>query len=199
MEWFDDEKQQWIAAIYHDNLREELIQIASASNPDYDVPPVRGSHPHDITSNCGALSQNTWQAETAEQRAQILDADGIAVMTLDDKPERTDHQLPPEWHHRGLIVLDQESHPILNWPNIPLCLSSKLEGWRIEALRRVIPGLEASHLRARMPRFVEIPGNVQKPIYGLSTLRHRASRYRDVHRIGAWDEVSQSFPPMLKA
>ena len=89
---------------------------------------------------------------------------------------------------RRSVVLDQESHPILNWPQLPHTLSSNMEGWRIGALRRTIPGLENCHLRARMPKNVTATKDKVKPVYGLSTLRHRASRFRDEHQIGAWDE-----------
>lgn len=156
--------------------------------PDYDVAPERGLDPLDITSNCSALSQNTWSVSTAEDRAKICNTDGVSVMMLSEKPKKTETVLPPVWGHRGSVVLDQESHPVLNWPQVPHTLSSKLEGWRIEALRRTIPGLETSHLRARMPRNVTPSVDRVKPVYGLSTLRHRASRFRDEHQIGAWDE-----------
>ena len=156
--------------------------------PEYDVAPARGLDPLDVTSNCSALSQNRWSVSTAEDLTAICDTNGISVLMLSERPRRPESALPDIWGHRGSVVLDQESHPILNWPQLPHTLSSKLEGWRIEALRRTIPGLEISHLRARMPKNIAPTKDKVKPIYGLSTLRHRASRFRDEHQIGAWDE-----------
>ena len=188
MLWYDNRDQTYYPCVYHDDIREDLIRIATNMYPEYNIPPAKGSDPLDITSNCSALGQNTWSVATDEDRAKIQDADGVSVMLLSEKPQRREPVLPPVWGHRGLVVLDQESHPILNWPQLPHTLSSKLEGWRIEALRRTIPGLEIAHLRARMPRTVNPSKDKMKPVYGLSTLRHRASRFRDEHQLGAWDE-----------
>ncbi|MDI1491615.1 MAG: hypothetical protein OHK93_002824 [Ramalina farinacea] len=188
MLWYDNKAQIYLPCVYHDDIREDLIHIATNLYPEYDVPPAKGLDPFDITSNCSALGQNNWSVATDEDLAKIHDADGVPVMLLSEKPQRREPVLPPVWGHRGLVVLDQESHPILNWSQLPHTLSSKLEGWRLEALRRTIPGLEISHLRARMPKNVTATKDKVKPVYGLSTLRHRASRFRDEHEIGAWDE-----------
>ena len=84
-------------------------------------------------------------------------------------------------------MLDQNDNAVLAWPNIPRCFSSALEGERMEALKRVFPRLQTEDFRSRMPRIITLHGR-SRNIYGLSTLRHRVSRWRDYMQLPAWNK-----------
>ena len=68
------------------------------------------------------------------------------------------------------------------------CFSSKIEGGRIESLRRILP-MTIQDFRARMLREVPTgPGMkaAKKPLSYPSTFGHRSSRFRTQYQIPAW-------------
>ena len=186
MLWYDPKQSIWRPAAYHSDYRQELIQLDSV-NKDYLVEPARGQDTYDVTSACNFLHQHEWQFDTSEQLALIRDEEGNAIFQLDKRPERLNcTSEAKEMTYNGLILLDQDDLPVYDFDCIPRCFSSSLEGGRFEAIRRVFPFLHSADFRARMPRLITVNRKI-KHIYGLSTLRHRASRFRDKHRIPAFD------------
>ncbi|KAG8532227.1 uncharacterized protein KY384_003868 [Bacidia gigantensis] len=185
LHWWNADDGSWWAADYHNNWRGTLIQLDS-QNPPYVAEPDRGPGQFDITSNCNHLDQHQWQFETPDQLCAIKDSDGNAVFELHDKPDRYFSREHKPMIYSGMVMLDIDRTPVMDWPELPLCLSSRLEGCRIEAYKRVYPWIQATDLRARMPAQLIRSGR-QKEVYGLSTLRHRSSRFRDEHRLSAWD------------
>lgn len=55
----------------------------------------------------------------------------------------------------GYLVIDHKNQPLRPFQCIPLTLSSKIEGWRAEAIRRADPRIRNMNLMARMPVKVE--------------------------------------------
>lgn len=49
------------------------------------------------------------------------------------------------------IVLDKDHRPVRAWPELNLTLSSKVEGFRLEALQRINPHISSRDILARMP------------------------------------------------
>ena len=117
---------------------------------------------------------------------------------------------PPErlWIHNGYVLLDGDkyvnfrirpfqrereadlffSNPVRPWAGIPRCFSSKIEGGRIEALRRILP-ITIQDIRARCMR--EVPtaaghGAPTKPLSLPSTFGHRSSRFRAMFQCPTW-------------
>lgn len=43
---------------------------------------------------------------------------------------------------KGMIVLDSNDSPVKDWPQLPLTLSSKIRGYRLEIMSRENPHLE---------------------------------------------------------
>ena len=43
---------------------------------------------------------------------------------------------------QGMVVLDPNDDPVKAWPQLPLTLSSKVRGYRLEAMSRENPHLE---------------------------------------------------------
>lgn len=85
------------------------------------------------------------------------------------------------------------------WADIPRCFSSKLEGGRMEALRRILPTLTVQDFRARMLREVPIRPGINaatKALSGPSTFGHRSSRFRTQYQAPAW--LSRAASAVLK-
>ncbi|KAL9639735.1 MAG: hypothetical protein Q9164_000747 [Protoblastenia rupestris] len=186
LEWHDHKKNTWKSADYHSNWRHEFIEMDGQNAPYVSAPAHGGDH-LDITSNCTYLNQHVWKFKTPEHLALIADDDGNQVMQLGERPKSSPRPEPFYWIHRGMIMLDQNDNAVLAWPNIPRCFSSALEGERMEALKRVFPWLQTEDFRSRMPRIITLHGR-SRNIYGLSTLRHRVSRWRDYMQLPAWDK-----------
>ena len=151
--YWDVESEKWVLAAYHHDFRRNFIAIAAAQEPSYTKDPLQGMDDDDVTSNCGYMSQNTFQFSTPDQLGAIQDADGNRVMELEERPDRN---IPVRNYleYKGMVMLDQEDHPILDYGKmIPLTFSSQLEGGRIEALRRIVPGLQTQDIRARSKSF----------------------------------------------
>lgn len=94
--------------------------------------------------------QRTWGPER-QDRPDIL-----FQYEKRDKPEkqRNAQRNPGFLRHRGRIVLapDPVPHrPILDYPEIPFTLSSKTEGWLLEAICRLNEFIILQDLRDRMP------------------------------------------------
>ena len=158
MQWWDPDDCVWKDAAFHSDYRPELIQMDIESNQGYLMTPDHGEAAYDVTSSCDFLSQNEWQFDDREDLARILDEDGNAVMILEERPKRTfpPGEVPP-MVYRGQVLLDGDNHPVYDFRGIPKTFSSKLEGGRMEALRRVFPFLHASDFRARSKSHFPFP------------------------------------------
>ena len=82
----------------------------------------------------------------------------------------------------GFLVLDYKSQPLKPFQNIPLTLSSKIEGWRAEAIRRADPRIGNKDLVVRMPIKVKQEANgetTRELSLKDNAIAARQSRYRD--------------------
>ena len=92
------------------------------------------------------------------------------------------------------MLLDGDNNPIRPWAGIPRCFSSKIEGGRIEALRRILP-MTIQDIRGRMLRAVPTgaeAGASTKPLSFASTFGHRCSRFRAQYQTPAWNSRAAS-------
>ena len=101
----------------------------------------------------------------------------------------------------GYVVLSNDNEPILDFPSIPLTISSMCEGWRLEAFYRSNKWVTLKQLRSRMPGGISMR---------LGNLSMRMTRFRRKAGAIAWDatgEASDAFeaymdqklPPACKA
>ena len=75
------------------------------------------------------------------------------------------------------VVLDTFDHPVRDFPELPVALSSRMAGWEIENDLRKNLDIRVYDLVARMP--------AQPPRF--STLRERATKFREVSGSLSWD------------
>lgn len=98
---------------------------------------------------------------------------------------------PEVWYDgRGRIVLDPDNHPILKYKVLPATLSSELSGRDMEAMKRLDLRLSRKDFRARMPRTIikkdKGRNRVEKPIYTLSAIGMRTTRFRKEKGLVSW-------------
>ncbi len=84
-----------------------------------------------ITSYCPA--QQNWTPD----KATVIDSKGRQILFMVDAPNDFVHnpKVGP-MIHSGLIMLDNDDHPVRDFPNVPRCFSTALEGWYLESIRR---------------------------------------------------------------
>ena len=128
------------------------------------IPRSRGSTTHDKT--CFHPDQEAWGPDRSD-RPDIL--------FQYNKPKKSKRHEPlPDveklmWN--GLVIVDKKTLlPLRDFPNIPLCLSSRVEGWLLEALMRQDSRIIHEDLVARMPLSIRGPDT--------KTLSMRRSRFR---------------------
>ena len=99
---------------------------------------------------------------------------------------------PTLLYHQGRVVLDAENHPILDYKVLPATLSSELSGRDMEAMKRLDLRISRKDLRARMPTTILKRGDgnalVERPLYTLSAIGMRASRFRKENGLISWTE-----------
>lgn len=82
----------------------------------------------------------------------------------------------------GFLVIDHKGQPLKPFRGIPLTLSSKLEGWRAEAIRRSDSRIRNMDLVVRMPVKVQPSANgipTREAVVEVNTVAGRQSRFRE--------------------
>lgn len=186
LEWWDKDQQIWRSAAPHDNYRNEMIHLDRMFGR-YDFTPKHGVHEDDVTTFSHAYGQQHWNLENRSTWGNIRDDNGNQVMYLLDQPlaRETEPVSSGFMIFNGLLMLDPDDNPINDWPGLPRCFSSQLEGARMEALRRIYP-MTIPDFRARMPRNIKNKGGATRSLFGLSTFNHRLLRFRRDYECPAW-------------
>ena len=183
--WWDEGDQKWRRAAFHNDYRHVMI-LEDSANETYDFDPEHGLDRDDVTSFASALGQQHWNLSDRDSWGNIRDEEGNEVLYLIDKPGR--EQDPPEpgpfMMYNGLILLDPDNHPVKDFPDVPRVFSSKLEGARIEAFRRIY-NMNLLDFRARMPLTIKTVTGV-KDLFGLTSLNQRVSRFREHYDCPPW-------------
>ncbi len=81
----------------------------------------------------------------------------------------------------GKLLLDFSGEPIRNFPSLPLVISSKVEGWRVEAWTRSDSRMKCTDIIARIPiKWAIDPAGHRTlgPIERFASVRERASKFR---------------------
>lgn len=191
LRWWDPVDQMWQKAAYHDEYRDQFISEDTAEGR-YVVVPAGGKGANDITTPCSAFRQLEWDINDRSSWGNILDNDGNKVMYLLDRPRDQSYDIPDRlWIHDGCVLLDGDNNPVRPWAGVPRCFSTKIEGGRMEALRRILP-LTIQDFRARMLRHVPTSRSDMKPLSYPSTFGHRMARFRTQYQCPAWEARAAS-------
>ena len=72
--------------------------------------------------------------------------------------------------------------------DLPLTLSSEIEGWLLEAYYRLDSRIGRMDIRARMPRQIRLSSGKAKDLFGLSALGNKRWRFRTVNGLASWED-----------
>lgn len=185
LEHYSDEAKMWMAAVYHNDLRAELIQEAARAG-QYEHGRTRGAGTTDITSFL--VSQRTWGPERKDWPDVLFQVEVVKRRNL---PKNV-----PFWHHNGRLVIDHDNHPMRDFSGLlPATLSSEAEGWLLEAFTRSDPRVQIKDLRGRMPKGVVVvdrngvaeTDQQTKPLFTPRTITQRTLRFRGQAALKARD------------
>ncbi|KAG7005127.1 hypothetical protein G7Y79_00021g049940 [Physcia stellaris] len=158
-----NDREDWQPAIRHSTIFQPLLQWAK-SLCRYVVPPKRGAAVGDETAPVPGHEE--W-AEARNRRPDIL---------FQLEPPEGGVQ-PAVGHammftYNGLRVIDRHNKWMRLWADVPVTVSSEIEGWHIEALQRRNPDLTIPDLQARML------DSTPYATTGTSTITNRSMRFR---------------------
>lgn len=95
----------------------------------------------------------------------------------------------------GFLVIGHDDQPLKLFQGIPLTLSSKMEGWRAEAIRRSDPRIRNMDLLVRMPVKVERSTNgisTRVPLVKENAVAGRQNRFREQAGAITWGRPTDS-------
>ncbi|KAL8926122.1 MAG: hypothetical protein Q9172_001909 [Xanthocarpia lactea] len=161
----------WAPAIYHHEIRAELVTEAPPKL--YQHLPASGSDELDVTSYYEP--HKNWGFESRGDRPDVCFEWTAREASMDRQTGIM--------RYKGLIVLDYFTNkPIKDLP-IPSCISSKVEGGRLEAmLRENHHRISKQDFRARMPPLVS---GIPPPSEG--ALGMRMNRFRALAGLPSWN------------
>ncbi len=142
MDYRENAGEKWVPAVYHYQLREQYILSSIPSGEGYDFPDPRGRDTLDITSYHSDYKDWGPNWPNRPRILQRFARDGYSVPYYD----------PGVLTDRGRVVIDQENHPVKAFRELPLCISSKVPGYKMEAWRRLNPNITIPDCMARMPK-----------------------------------------------
>ena len=124
---------------YHEKYRGQFIE-EDARKGTWVYVPSSGRARLDRTSFVRA--QKNWGC-SPKLLLNIVDKNGRKIYEQSQRP----NDVPGEedkhdwWVHDGAVLLDQDNHPLHDIPGLNRTFTTALEGWRIDALRKLFPNL----------------------------------------------------------
>ena len=146
--------------------------------------PFAGDLPHDVT--CFHADYEHSGPDRADWPRILYQYKKDNIFPSVVRPKKL---LTPE----GYVVLNKDDEPILDFPGLPLTISSRCEGWRLEAFCRSNKWVTSKQIRSRMPGNVSIK---------LNKLSMRRTRFRRKAGAIAWDTAggaSEAFEAYIDA
>ena len=144
-------------------------------------------HPNNNDVTTAAPGQEDWTEERNSGRPDILfelHPQGRYGYT-GTRTRKPQHTYPPLVHTDGRIFLSHDGMPMRASIHLPDMVSINVEGWRIEAIRRMDSNISNQDFVDRMP-IARRTGNRRRPVAG--TLETRCTRDRQRMRIITWPE-----------
>jgi len=165
-------KTEWKPAVRHDSIRKELIESVKANNGSYEHPRATGTPADDIT--CFHPYQRFWGADEGSRPEILFQFD----------PEDNWGSInckPTGMVYDGKIVLDVDNRQVRDFYEMPLTVSTQVEGWYVEALIRLNPFIRYTDFISRMPSTSPHPATA-------NVLNMRASRWRIRNWCTSWTQ-----------
>ncbi|KAL8972661.1 MAG: hypothetical protein Q9197_002683 [Variospora fuerteventurae] len=141
LEWFHPEAQEWIPAVYHEDVRAALIQAASELG-QYQYPMAGGKYGElDVTAFHPLFKDNGPDREVWPE---------ILLKYLPSKSDMM-HFKPDYWYlHDGRVVVDLNDDAMYDYPEMPVTLARNADAWLLLTLMRMNNTVSLQDLRGRM-------------------------------------------------
>ena len=97
------------------------------------------------------------------------------------------------WIDDGRVVLDIDNRPVNYFTNIPLTLSSEMEGYLMEMINRMDMRITQRDFRARMPHTSQTKTGT-KPIMSTNAIEWRLNRFRLENACPSWNDRQNPGP-----
>ncbi|MCJ1257952.1 hypothetical protein MMC24_005780 [Lignoscripta atroalba] len=170
LQWLDADSGEWKPAIYHEEIRVQLIARVNVFGT-YRFERAARTLPNDVT--CFHPGQAEW-GEDRNNRPEIL---------FQYEPTRHNKGMKaPKMIYQGHLVLDYFDNPVVNYVEIPLTCSSLMEGWLQEAIVRLNPAITGRDFLARM----------LKDKVNVNALSMRRTRFREKAGCISWTKRAGS-------
>jgi len=184
LEHFADHTKTWVVAVYHNDLRAELLQEA-AKGGKYDHERTEGEGTTDITSFLA--SQKSWGSKRGNWPDVLFQVEMVKNNNL---PKTV-----PLWYRDKKLLIDHDNRPMRDFSELlPATLSSEAEGWLMEAFLRSDRRVQMRDLRGRMPKDIIVAdktgtgnGQTTKPLFTMRTITQRTLRFRGLAGLKARD------------
>ncbi|KAL8705110.1 MAG: hypothetical protein Q9201_001755 [Fulgogasparrea decipioides] len=140
LEWFDPQQKSWRPAVYHKDIRQELIQLA-ANMGEWQVEMARGKDPLDVTAFHPAYAAYGPERE---------DWPKILFQYL---PTVTDfeHAKSDLWiWYDGRVVIDVNNDGMPDYPELPYTLARHADPWLLVTIMRLNNHITLQDFRGRM-------------------------------------------------
>lgn len=96
--------------------------------------------------------------------------------------------LVPIWYDEGRVVMDGDNHPVKQYRNLPLTLSSNADMYMLENIYREDTRITYADFRARMPLIVyNAEGTKGTSLGSLSMISMRFARFRLINSLPPWN------------
>ncbi|KAL8682675.1 MAG: hypothetical protein Q9186_001271 [Xanthomendoza sp. 1 TL-2023] len=133
----------WVLAAYHSDRRAKLLRIQNAKG-QYMFPQCRGPDEDDQT----AFHEAHANIDMSNRAVRP------AILYQWDPPKKPNEYIHPgymydEDDHK--LLLDVNSHPIKDWPELPKVISGQIDGLWLEYFSRLNPNIQAKDMIARFP------------------------------------------------
>ena len=191
LQWWDPKDETWRAAIYHKDIRNQLLDIASDNGRCvYDFPRSHGITLDDQTAFLAA--HQDWSPER-DLWPRMTD-DILNRLERRAYRGRNAGKTPRILYFCGGVVLDHDNHPVRCFEDLPIVLSSAVDGWELELFFRLDARVQRKDIRARLPSQINNPRRNNVDLFGMSALGNRRMRFRKDAGILAWETRQGSAP-----
>ncbi|KAL8868670.1 MAG: hypothetical protein Q9174_004837 [Haloplaca sp. 1 TL-2023] len=157
LEWFDKVRKAWRPAVYHSDIRRQLVEEASQAGT-YRMVTIKLLKTmiltfvgHEMSHGKDRLDVTAFHPMFANNGAQREHWPKILLQYLSTPADYQD-QKPGIWTwHDGRVILDLNDDAMRNFAELPVTLASNADAWLLQACMRLNNNINYQDFRGRMP------------------------------------------------
>ncbi|KAL8805662.1 MAG: hypothetical protein Q9182_001806 [Xanthomendoza sp. 2 TL-2023] len=176
LQWFDPAQETWRPAVYHQDIRKELIKDAARL----------GKYRHELAKGRQKLDVTAFHPAYVDNGP---DRQNWPKILFQYQPTRADfeHTKPGLWQlHDGRVVIDCNNDAMNDYAEIPVALSTKAESWLLLTCMRLNNHITIQDFRGRM--MGERKLNMVDPL-GRNRISMNMTRFRKFGCCLTWNSI----------